>query len=105
MKKKIDPLLADMAARDAARGDDRPIVAPAAALDWNSPPVSLDYQPLTSGERWRVEKFEFLALEFGLAEDKKNWPEAMAVFHEIVCAQARWWMFVRRLYGVMPLVP
>jgi hypothetical protein len=73
--------------------------------------VTLEYRPLTSGERWRVERFEALAVEFGLALNEPGgspalrWSEIMGVFHEIVCTHARWWLFVRRLFGVMPLVP
>lgn len=119
MKKKptIDSLLAEMAVAPTPGTSPRPSPLEAEReekFDWNSPPVMLEYRPLTSGERWRVEKFEFLAIEFGLAATSrpevaalpgKGWEEIMAVFHEIVCTHARWWLFVRRLFGVMPLVP
>ncbi len=82
----------------------------------------LEYTPALSGERWHVQRFANLVAEFELVaravltpalshpmgeeeQDLRGWQSAMRLFHEIGDGYARGWFFVRRLFGVGPLVP
>jgi len=86
-----------------------PLRRPAAAA------VMLEYQPLDAPEKWRVEKFDLLAAELGLAdwvhaleadgEHVPAYPDLMAGFAFFCQAHARFWLLVRRLYGVAPVIP
>lgn len=73
------------------------------------PPALLDYTPLTRGEKWRVERFRELVAEFGLAPGRLGgegpFAATMARFHFVAQDHSRPWLFVRRLFGIAPLIP
>jgi hypothetical protein len=72
--------------------------APAPAVtEW---PALVEYQPLASAERWRVEKFRELAAEFEFAPRQPA--EQMAAFHEVAATSTRGWELARRLFGINP---
>jgi hypothetical protein len=78
-----------------------PVAAPIEAAPME-PPKILEYTPATALERWQVEKFEILAAYFGLIG---KWEDAMARFHGFAEADTQRWFYVRRLFGIMPLIP
>lgn len=67
------------------------------------PDLLAEYTPMTSTERWRVEKFSMLAAEFQLIPTE-SWEKQMALFHEMAATDPRRWLFVQRLYGITPLI-
>ena len=68
----------------------------------NTAPVSLIYQPLTSLEKWRVEKFDLLSAEFQFIPP---WNVSAAQFHSLAETSSRGWLISRRLFGISPLIP
>ncbi len=68
-------------------------------------PSILEYTPLNSMEKWRVEKFELLVAEFELvAAEAADWPGQVAHFHAVVEQYSRQWLIVRRLFGFSPVL-
>lgn len=63
------------------------------------------------GERWRCARFQELAAEFpvltetGKSRDPQTWTSALPEFHAAAMAKPRAWMFVRRLFGIRPMLP
>lgn len=49
---------------------------------------------------WKVERMDLLAVVF-----PEMTPEQLPAFHAAVASDGRAWLFVRRLWGIMPLVP
>ena len=84
---------------------------PAAAAESTEIPKTLEYQPAIAGvapSPWQVEKFDLLAVFFGFPGT--DWKAAMARFHEYAEGESareghHRWFYVRRLYGVAPLIP
>jgi hypothetical protein len=75
-------------------------------------PERLEYRPVDAAERWRVERFDSLAAEFGFGSGvrdpgpgEKPWAEEMARFAFFCAGHARLWLLVRRLYGAGPVIP
>ncbi|MGN6553251.1 MAG: hypothetical protein ACTHLW_05970 [Verrucomicrobiota bacterium] len=75
--------------------------APAAPVNPEALPSILEYTPLTSMQKWRVEKFELFVAEFELTAP---WEQRVAHFHEIILPYPRQWLIVRRLFGVSPVL-
>lgn len=65
-----------------------------------SAPVEALVEYDVSGVKWRCNHFDRLAAEIGVVEVTQ-----LALFHEQVSANERPWMIVRRLFGMMPVVP
>jgi hypothetical protein len=64
-------------------------------------PAILEYTPLASMEKWRVEKYELFAAEMELPGGERE----MVLFHECAQEHTRGWMIARRLFGIAPLIP
>ncbi len=77
----------------------------------------LEYKPITEpnlgmAALWRVDRFQDLVTEFELragavpgAPSEGQWPHMMAQFHEAAAGYPRGWQFIRKLFGVQPLMP
>jgi hypothetical protein len=73
-------------------------------------PARLEYTPAGATEKWQAQQFEALVLEFGLGDEAAGvptlpWPDVMRDFHEFAEGSPQRWFLVRRLYGVVPLIP
>lgn len=73
------------------------VLAPAAAVVPAAASAPWEYS--ISGEPWRCWKSAELAAEFGLTAGE------VAEFHAVAQAMPRSWLIVRRLYGLVPVVP
>lgn len=72
-----------------------------------SVPAVLEYMPLASGEKWRVEKFDLLSAEV-LTDPPPHvgsYEEMMTQFHEMAQSASRGWLVCRRLFGIGPMIP
>ena len=67
-------------------------------------PVMLEFRPVAEAADWRVEKFDLLAVEF-LAPETGRLPEQMAAFMFFCQQHPRFWLLVRRRFGVAPVIP
>ena len=71
-----------------------------------APPKFLEYKSPTDGQVWQVEKFDLLAV---LADQRdagpKSWPAWMAELHAFAEPDTQRWYFLRRLFGIVPLIP
>jgi hypothetical protein len=75
---------------------------PTMARETRALPAIVEYTPLASKERWRVEKFELFAAEFGIdAPYDRN----LTRFHEMISIYSRQWLIARRLFGIGPVLP
>ena len=62
-------------------------------------PAVVEYTPLASAEKWRVEKFEQFATEFEFTLAGGH-ADLMTVFHTAALAYPRGWELARRLFGI-----
>ena len=85
-----------MPLRPAAHPLPTPVVEPTA------PPKFLEYTPASANDRWQVEHFDLLAVEFCFGGD---WVDMMSRFHVFCEPDTQRWWIVRRLFGVVPLIP
>ena len=86
----------------AAKPPSKPAPAPAVVVVAAEPPKILEYTPPTALDRWQVERFDLLAVYFQLVQP---WAEIMAQFHGFAESDTQRWFYVRRLFGVQPLIP
>ena len=63
-------------------------------------PKVLEYTPLGSTEKWRVEWFEALNAEMGITGRMGG----MTEFHELGMQHSRPWLICRKLYGIGPMI-
>jgi len=68
------------------------------------PPKFLEYTPLSDVEPWQVMQFEGLAVLFQL-QARPDWSTTMKEFHAFLELDTQRWFYVRRLFGICPLVP
>ena len=70
------------------------------------PPRIQRYVPLGGGEQWQVDRFDLLVAEFALVVSSPATAAAtLQRFHELASQHPRQWQVVRRLFGVLPLLP
>lgn len=55
------------------------------------------------GDVWRVGRFDLLAADFDFPTAEAESGKWLVMFHEALSANARPWMFVRRLFGIRPI--
>lgn len=92
-------------ARPTSQPELKPV--PASAPPSETPRV-IEYQPFPDQAQWRVERFDLLTAEFDLTADgpaESRWKRSMEFFHIALCGHKRQWHIIRRLFGVMPLLP
>ena len=63
-------------------------------------PKVLEYTPLGSTEKWRVERFAELEAEMGILRGMGS----MMGFHELGMLHPRPWLICQRLFGISPMV-
>jgi hypothetical protein len=59
-----------------------------------------EFTPIGEPAAWRVERFDLLAVEFGLDDEKD-----LQQFVFLCQRYQRLWLLVRRLYGIAPVIP
>jgi len=78
------------------------VVPPPVVAESPTPPKILEYTPPTTLDRWQVERYEDLAVFLAF---KAPWAETMVRFHGFAEADTQRWFYVRRLFGIQPLIP
>ena len=83
------------------------LAAPPAAVPSSFvPPKLIQYLPIGEKERWHCENLEALMAEFAIAGRSISELEQQVVkFQSFAAGWPRQWLFVRRLYGIMPVMP
>jgi hypothetical protein len=76
-------------------------------LNEGGPPQLVEY--LAGSEPWRCNRFDLLQAEFEILTPGQSRPglmaERLALFHQVASATSRSWTIVRRLFGLVPVIP
>ena len=65
-----------------------------------------EFRPIGEPAAWRVERFDLLAVEFGLEDASgPDGPKDLQQFVFLCQRYQRLWLLVRRLYGIAPVIP